>query len=104
MFGMSFPLDVLFLDRLGRVVTLYENLQPGQRTKMVKDAEYALELPAGTIAVTGTREGDLMSWTPAEEIRARASGNGSGTLGRTFGRLRPDATARESTAQMGVHA
>ena len=100
MFGMSFPLDVLFLARFGRVVGMYEHLQPGQRTRRVKDAAYALELPSGTIQVTGTTEGDLMSWTPLEDLRVMAPG---GELrSRGFGRRRTDLSTTRSTAEMGA--
>ena len=69
MFGVRFALDVLFLDRHGRVVETYPGLQPGGRTSVVREAAYALELPVGTVEVTGTREGDLLSWTPTDGAR-----------------------------------
>ena len=79
MIGMAYPLDILFLDRHGKVVAVYERLSPGRRTRYHLSAEYALELPAGTIAATGTRRDDMLAWTPAEEgvelgSRERAEG------------------------------
>ncbi len=60
MSGMKFPIDVAFLARDGAVVALYPGLAPGARTSWHRGARRALELPAGTIAATGTREGDVI--------------------------------------------
>ncbi len=60
MFGMSQPLDVAFLDRSGRVVAAYRELQPGRRTSYHGQARDALELPPGVLAATGTIEGDTI--------------------------------------------
>lgn len=62
MLGMRFPLDVLLLDEGRRVVAAYRDLAPGKRTKLHGGARHALELPAGTIERTGTREGDEIAW------------------------------------------
>jgi uncharacterized membrane protein (UPF0127 family) len=62
MFGMRYAVDFAFLDRRGSVVAVYHRLAPGQRSRWHKGAAYALELPAGTLAKTGTREGDRLSW------------------------------------------
>lgn len=62
---VRFPLDVILVDRHGRVVATYEQLQPGRRTRYHLAAEYALEVPAGTIAATGTQRNDLLAWLPA---------------------------------------
>ena len=71
MYGMRFPLDVLFLDRTGRVVGRHVDLRPGERTDWYADAEYALELPVGTIESADTKVGDQISWSQAEEIPHR---------------------------------
>jgi uncharacterized membrane protein (UPF0127 family) len=63
MMGMRFPLDVAFLDQDGRVVAAYPNLRPGARTGWHRRADGALELPAGTLAASGTREGDQIVCT-----------------------------------------
>jgi uncharacterized protein len=60
MYGMHHPLDVAFLDRDGTVVALYPGLGPGRRTGWHRRAADALELPPGTLARTGTREGDTI--------------------------------------------
>lgn len=66
MLGMKYPLDVIFLDRYGRVAASYPELGPGRRTSWHAGARYALEVPAGTIRATETREGDLIAWLPAD--------------------------------------
>ncbi|HZE74620.1 MAG TPA: DUF192 domain-containing protein [Gemmatimonadales bacterium] len=68
MMGMRFPLDVAFVDRHGVVVAAYPNLRPGARTRWHRRAESALELPAGTLAASGTQEGDQIVCT--EESRS----------------------------------
>jgi uncharacterized membrane protein (UPF0127 family) len=60
MLGMSQSLDVAFLDPSGRVVAIYPGLSPGDRTGWHSKAREALELPPGTLAATGTREGDTI--------------------------------------------
>lgn len=66
MLGMRMALDVAFLDPGGRVVALYPALGPGARTGWHGSARDALELPAGTLAATGTREGDTIVCTMEE--------------------------------------
>ena len=52
--GMSFAIDVLFLDRAGRIVHLIPAMPPLRFSPFVARAADVLELPAGTIAQTGT--------------------------------------------------
>jgi uncharacterized membrane protein (UPF0127 family) len=65
MHGMRYPLDVVLLDGRGEVVAAYERLAPGARTRWHRDAWQTLELPAGTLAATGTTLGDTMAIAPA---------------------------------------
>ena len=62
MIGMNYAIDVAFLDEDGNVVATYGELEPWQRTRMHSKAQSALELPAGTLARTGTVVGDHLSW------------------------------------------
>lgn len=65
MFGMRFPLDVVFIDESGTVVATHPDLRPWKWTGLHRKALHALELPAGTILGTGTRTGDALSWATA---------------------------------------
>jgi len=69
MYGMSYPIDVALIDRSGEVVAVYRELAPNTRSGWHGEAACALELPAGTLARTGTVVGDRVEWS--EE-----SGNG----------------------------
>lgn len=61
---MRFSIDVLLLDREHRVLSAYGNLRPFRVTSLNWKASAALELPAGTIAATTTRVGDLLQFDP----------------------------------------
>jgi uncharacterized membrane protein (UPF0127 family) len=61
MFLMSFPIDVVFADRADQVVGLAPDLRPNRVGPIVRSARYVLELPAGTIARTGTQVGDQLA-------------------------------------------
>lgn len=65
MYGMRYPLDVVFLDQEGVVVAVFPALPPGTRTPLIRAAAFALELPVGTVEATGTLVGDALSWTPS---------------------------------------
>ena len=60
MFFMRYPLDVIFLDREGRVLYMHEGIKPWRVGKPVRGARQAVELPEGTIGRTATRMGDLV--------------------------------------------
>jgi len=67
-FGLSYPVDVAFLDRRGAVVALYHRLGPGNASRWHRAAVYALELPVGTLAMTETRQGDTLAWRALAEL------------------------------------
>jgi len=60
MFFMKFAIDVAFLDRERKVVRAIHTIKPWRATRIYFDAFSALELPAGTLQLTGTEEGDLL--------------------------------------------
>jgi hypothetical protein len=64
---MSFPIDVIFLDRSGTVVSLEENLGPGRFTPIRWKARTVLELPAGTLRESRTGVGDRIEIQTTEE-------------------------------------
>ncbi len=57
MLFMRFALDIVYLDRSGRVVKTVERLKPW-RLSAGRGAYSTLELPVGTVQRTGTRPGD----------------------------------------------
>ncbi len=67
MVGMAYPIDVLLLDRDSRVVRAVHNLHPGRFTLPVLSARSALELPAGTVARSGTQVGDQLELRPEQD-------------------------------------
>jgi uncharacterized protein len=66
MFGVQFPLDVVFISATGQVVATYAELGPWRWSRLHGSALHALELPPGTIRATGTAVGDDLSWSAAE--------------------------------------
>ena len=61
-FGMKYDIDVAFIDKAGRVVAALPELQPWRVTAF-HDTSYAvLELPAASLARSGTRVGDQLSY------------------------------------------
>ena len=63
-FFMRFSIDAAFLDRAGRVVRAISNLRPWRATRIYPKAAMVVELPAGTLRRTDTREGDALHWLP----------------------------------------
>jgi uncharacterized membrane protein (UPF0127 family) len=68
MLFMSFPLDVLHVQRLGpdsgRVTRVVANLRPYRIGPLVWRSDYVIELPAGTAARTRTQAGHVLQLTP----------------------------------------
>ena len=58
MLFMRFPIDVVFIDRAGRVVRAVPDLRPWVLAVGARGAKEAVELRAGTIAESGTQAGD----------------------------------------------
>jgi uncharacterized membrane protein (UPF0127 family) len=65
MYGMRYPLDIVFLDARRSVVAVYHSLPPGARTGWHRNALHALELPAGTLLESSTAVGDVLAWADA---------------------------------------
>lgn len=57
---MRFPIDVLFLDKNYKIVSLTSNLSPWRLFGALFSGKIVLELPAGTLAETRTKNGDLI--------------------------------------------
>lgn len=59
---MSYPIDVLFIDRGGQVVALCQNLGPWRLSPVVMRACCVLELAAGRAERTRTQVGDQLAF------------------------------------------
>jgi len=86
MFGMDFPLDVIFVGKGGEAVDVLESLKPWKRTKRIRDARFVLELPTGVIAASCTEVGDRLAWMSPEPVFPRPKGvdNGSRPASRLW--------------------
>jgi uncharacterized membrane protein (UPF0127 family) len=62
MFGMTFPLDVVFVARDRRVVRVVENLKPWRFTRIHFCARHTIELPVGAVRASRTEAGDVLEW------------------------------------------
>jgi uncharacterized membrane protein (UPF0127 family) len=56
--GMSFPIDILYLDSQRRVIHMCHALRPFRIAAVKLRARSVIELPAGTLAQTQTSVGD----------------------------------------------
>jgi uncharacterized membrane protein (UPF0127 family) len=61
--GMTYPIDVAFLDADGTVVRHFPRLVPFRVGLGGPEAVHALELPAGRLEDTGTVPGVRLSWS-----------------------------------------
>ena len=68
MLFMRFAIDAVFLDRRGRVVRAISELRPWRATRFHLGAVQVVELPAGSLARSGTREGDELSFEPRPAV------------------------------------
>ena len=58
MIGMRFAIDVIHLDKQGKVVRIVPSLRPNQLGPLIWRSHVVIELPAGTAHATDTHEGD----------------------------------------------
>ncbi|MFZ0758572.1 MAG: DUF192 domain-containing protein [Candidatus Sulfotelmatobacter sp.] len=65
--AMRFPIDAVYLDRVGTVVHLEPNLRPWRFAPVRLHAASVLELPQNTVAETGTALGDRIEITMKED-------------------------------------
>jgi uncharacterized membrane protein (UPF0127 family) len=55
---MKFPIDAVFLDSKDSVIAIHQELVSNRLTPVYPKGASVLELPAGTVAATGTKVGD----------------------------------------------
>ena len=58
--GMKYRIDALFMDQQDRVMKCVMNM-PAGKFSICSNSRYVIELPAGTIAATGTSLGDILT-------------------------------------------
>lgn len=58
MFFMRFTIDVLFLDRYGKIVAALSSFRPWRLSRIYFPSFSVIELPAGIIEKTQTKVGD----------------------------------------------
>lgn len=66
-FFMRIPIDVVFLDAQGVIVKQLAALPPWRATSVYFQSRSVLELPAGVLEASGTREGDRLSFEPVSQ-------------------------------------
>jgi uncharacterized membrane protein (UPF0127 family) len=59
---MRFPIDVVYLDRAGKVVHVEHDLRPWRFSPVRMRANSVLELPSHTVARTETAVGDSIEF------------------------------------------
>ena len=59
---MRFAIDVVYVDRDGKVVKVSPNLKPFRASGVLRGGRSVVELPAGVIEATGTVPGDQISF------------------------------------------
>lgn len=63
-FFLRFPIDAALLSPAGVILKIASPLPPNRLGPLVWGARYLLELPAGTLRKTGSREGDRVRFIP----------------------------------------
>ncbi|MBE3603188.1 DUF192 domain-containing protein [bacterium] len=66
MFFMRFAIDIVFLDRGGRVIRIDSELRPWRISSLVFRARWALEIESGAASRTHTQVGDLIVFESVE--------------------------------------
>ncbi|WP_458413555.1 DUF192 domain-containing protein [Schinkia sp. CFF1] len=61
MFFMFFPIDVVFVNKIGEIIYMKENVKPWSVIWPVKHAKSVLELPVGTIVKYGIKVGNRVN-------------------------------------------
>jgi uncharacterized membrane protein (UPF0127 family) len=67
---MTFPIDIVYLDRNQFVVHVEENLKPWRVGGIKMRAASVIELPGETLRLTGTRIGDEIEIAVAQPVEA----------------------------------
>ena len=68
MFGMSYPLDVIYVDRNNEVIAVLENIKPNTFGPIKFNSCSVFEFPVGTIRRSKTQLGDQLVINGADEL------------------------------------
>ena len=62
---MRFPIDVVWLNKDKKIVTIQKNMQPSSYPKIyypVEDARYVIEFNVGTVSSLDAHVGSSLNW------------------------------------------
>ena len=62
-FGMSYPIDVVYLDHEDRVIHRYEALKPNRPGRIATNGCAVIEFPAGAIKQGEIEVGDVLIYS-----------------------------------------
>lgn len=63
-FFMKFPIDVLFIERNGKIEALYQNVQPWRILPIHLNSHFVIELASGTICAKNIEKENLIIILP----------------------------------------
>jgi uncharacterized membrane protein (UPF0127 family) len=66
-FFMHFPIDIVFMDKKGKVLKVAVEVRPFKLVAAPFRAFYALELPTGAIIRSATKVGDFLAFVEEDE-------------------------------------
>ncbi len=84
MFFMRFAIDVLFLDKDGKVVRAIQRLRPWRATRVYLSARCVLALWVGAIEESGTQAGDVIDFPKPSSEETGSAGGRAKTGGRSI--------------------
>ena len=59
---MRYSIDIIFINKRGRVTAIYEDMAPFRFSPYIREASSVLELKAGSAGRTSIRIGDIISF------------------------------------------
>lgn len=65
---MRFPIDLVFYDREGTVLDVFESVRPWRCSPYRWRAKGIIELPAGTVRAAGIGRGDRLTFSEAARV------------------------------------
>ena len=72
-FFMSFPIDIVFTDKKGKVLKAARHVNPFKLVAAPLRAYYAIELPVGIIERSDTQVGDHLEFDEEEQLFSLAA-------------------------------